>query len=197
VLNNPNASIDPLGLNGCDNVPFSSGCVDGCDDGTGWVCASPGTGGGGGGGRGNTPLLPVDTGGGGGGGRTGSAPNTGAILGLLSKAVTCHASAFKKGGIALATDAIGAIPGEGNALRLVQLAAGGVGFGNGLVQRDAAGAVGNILTSQTVLVGAAAQRVGATALEAIPVLGNFASAGFAVRDLINEAQDAYACMGGN
>jgi hypothetical protein len=124
------------------------------------------------------------------------APNYGAILALAQKALSCHASAFKKEGIALVTDAIGAIPGEGNALRLVQLAAGGVGFVNGLMQRDAAGAVGNVLTGQTVLVGAAAQRVGATALEAVPVLGNFASAGFAVRDLINEAQDAYACMGG-
>jgi hypothetical protein len=82
-------------------------------------------------------------------------------------------------------------------LRIAQLAAGGVGYVNGLMQNDVAGAVGNVLTSQTVLVGAAAKSVGATALEAAPVIGNLASAAFAVRDLINEAQEAYECMGGH
>jgi hypothetical protein len=125
------------------------------------------------------------------------APNSSAIVDLLSKAVSCHASAFKKEGIALVTDAIGAIPGEGSALRIGQLVAGGVGFVNGLAQSDAAGAVGNVLTGQATLVGWGAKSAGATALEAVPVIGNFASAGFAVRDLINEAQEAYACMGGN
>jgi RHS repeat-associated protein len=125
------------------------------------------------------------------------APSTSTISNLLSKAVSCHASAFKKEGVALATDAIGIIPGEGNALRIVQLAAGAVGFVNGLVQKDPAGSVGSVLTAQAVGVGWAAQSVGATALEAVPAIGNAASGVFAVRDLIHEAQDAYGCLEGN
>jgi len=138
---------------------------------------------------------PATANGGGGGG----APNNfiTQTLQLLPKAISCHASAFKKEGIALTTDVIGAIPGEGSALRIGQLVAGGVGFVNGLVQSNAAAAVGNVLTGQATLVGWGAKSIGATALEAVPVIGNFVSAGFAVRDLINEAQDAYACMGGN
>lgn len=132
---------------------------------------------------------------GGGGGAGGSvAPNTGAILNLMAKAWSCHVSAFKKEGLAFATDALGAIPGEGQGLRIAQVGAAGVGFVNALAHQDAPGAAGNIIGAQTILVGYTAQKLGTTALEAVPVLGNFLSAGFAVRDLINEAQDAYGCL---
>ena len=211
AMNNPLAAVDPSGLyeivcdfNGncgivSDNdwAKMQSNLGDGISIGADGTIYCQGVGA-----CGSAQYVPDGSGvfavpsssGGGGGAPSNIVAQT---LQLLPKALSCHASAFKKEGIALATDAIGAIPGEGNGLRIGQLVAGGVGFVNGLVNSDAAGSVGNVLIGQTTLVGWGAQSVGATALEAVPVIGNFASAGFAVRDLINEAQDAYACMGGN
>jgi len=106
----------------------------------------------------------------------------------------CAGEAAKNNAIAFGTDALGAIPGEGQALAAVQLGAAGVGFVNGLVTKDATGAVGSIIGGQTVLVAASAEALGVTGLKAIPVLGNLLSA---VRDIANSISDYQACLAGH
>ena len=155
------------------------------------------------GGYGNLGGGLGGSGGGGGWGGNGSGPPPGcdttsgsgcAILSLIQKAASCHARSLKKEGIAIVTDALGAIPVESEVLRIGQIVVAGVGFVNALVEDDAPGAVGNILGGQTVLVGIGAQRLGTTALEAIPLYGNGLSAAFLVREVIKEEMEAYDCL---
>lgn len=99
----------------------------------------------------------------------------------------CAGRAVKSNLLSFGADALGAIPGEGQVLAGAQLAAAGVGFVNGLVTKDAAGAAGSIVGGQ----------FGVTGLKAIPVLGNLLSAGFAVRDIANGISDYQACLAGH
>jgi hypothetical protein len=92
---------------------------------------------------------------------------------------------------------LGAIPGEGNALAIAQLTAGGIGFVNSLYHSDAGGSVGAIVGDQTVLVGMAARQMGVDALKIVPVAGNLLSAGLAVRDVVHGFEDYNGCMGGH
>jgi RHS repeat-associated protein len=110
---------------------------------------------------------------------------------------SCAWSAVKTEGISFGTDALGAIPGEGQGLAIAQLTAGGIGFVNSLYHRDAGGAVGAVVGDQTVLVGIAARQMGVDALKAVPVAGNLLSAGLAVRDVVHGVQDYNGCMGGH
>ena len=115
----------------------------------------------------------------------------------LDKKKKCLGDAAKKEGIAFGTDVLGAIPGEGQALAIAQLAAGGVGFVNSLANNDAAGAVGSIVGDQTIMVGMAAKSMGVTALKVVPVAGNVLSGFMALRDVYNGYQDYQSCMGGS
>jgi hypothetical protein len=124
-------------------------------------------------------------------GAFGIAPNNGPTVAHCLSAVALNE------GISLGADIAGAIPVEGQALRIAQLGVGGVGFVSSLVNSDAPGAVGGILAGQTLGVGMAAKSLGVTALEAAPVVGNVLSAVMAVRDAYNGYQHYQSCMGGH
>ena len=68
--------------------------------------------------------------------------------------------------LALGADSLGAIPGEGQVLAGVQLAAAGVGFVNGVATNDASGAVASILGGQVTLVSETASELGAPLVKA-------------------------------
>ena len=110
---------------------------------------------------------------------------------------SCLSQAVSKNALSFGADALGAIPGEGNLLAGVQLAAAGVGFVNGLVTKDATGAVGSVIGGQLTLVGASAEALGTTALKAVPVAGNLLSGFFAIRDIANGFSDYQACLAGH
>jgi RHS repeat-associated protein len=110
---------------------------------------------------------------------------------------SCVWSAVKTEGISFGTDALGAIPGEGQGLAIAQLTAGGIGFVNSLYHSDAGGAVGAVVGDQTVLVGMAAKQMGVDALKVVPVAGNLLSAGLAVRDVVHGVEDYNGCMEGH
>jgi RHS repeat-associated protein len=200
VENAPLSYIDPLGLghfyideDGCTDFAWSSASFDSStgqwtvqDNQMTLSCPGSTTGGGLG-----TLLSGGFFGGGGGGGGSSSA-----LIGLLSKAVSCHKSAFKKEGIAIVTDALGAFPGSGQGLRIAQLVAGGISYVNALAQGDGVASVAGVVGDQTIVVGWAGAKMGTSALEAVPVYGNILSGILTARDLIHEAQDAYECLGG-
>ena len=109
----------------------------------------------------------------------------------------CILGAVAKEGISFGTDAIGAWPGGGQGVAIVQLVAGGVGFGNSLATHDAKGAIGSILGAQMTGIGMAGKAMGVTAFKAVPVVGNLLSFGLAVRDVVHGVKDYTNCMGGH
>jgi RHS repeat-associated protein len=113
-----------------------------------------------------------------------------------SKQAQCAGQAALQNAIPFGTDALGAIPGEGQALAIAQLTAGGVGFVNGLATKDGVGAIGSIIGDQTIAVVWAANSSGAPLAKSIPVAGNIFSALLAARDIYNAYQDYKSCMAG-
>ncbi len=116
---------------------------------------------------------------------------------INARQTQCTGQAIRNNALALGADSLGAIPGEGQVLAGVQLAAAGVGFVNGLVTKDATGAVGSVIGGQLTLVGASAEALGTTALMAVPVAGNLLSGFFALRDIGNGISDYQACLAGH
>lgn len=110
---------------------------------------------------------------------------------------SCLTQAVRNNGLAFTADALGAIPGEGQAVAAIQIGAAAVGYVNGLVTNDATGSVGGVLVGQAALVGVASEEIGVTALKTVPVLGNLLSAGLTVRDILNGISDYQACVAGH
>jgi RHS repeat-associated protein len=107
----------------------------------------------------------------------------------------CLGQALAKNVVSFATDAIGAIPLEGQAAAAIQLAAAGAGLGNGLATGDAIGFVGSIVGGQTTVIGTTATtEISVTLAKTVPAVGNLLSGILAVRDIIHGVQDYQNCL---
>lgn len=200
VINNPINALDP---NGAESV-----IVDGCNDGTGYVCfrvidgsrwdwnirSAPSHGGGDGG-----RASGGSGGSGGGGGSNHSAANND-----TSKQIRCARKAAANNGVAAVTDGLGAIPGGGQGLALTQLIAGGVSYVNSVATMNSgnsgwnsAGAVGSVVSNQVTMTNAALKSVGMTMPKLIPFAGNLFSLGMFVHDVRQSITDYNTCMAGN
>ena len=116
---------------------------------------------------------------------------------INARQIQCEGEAIRNNALAFGADSLGAIPGEGQVLAGVQVAAAGVGFVNSIATNDASGAVASILGGQVTLVSETATELGVPLVKAIPVLGNLFSVGLAVRDVVHGIQDYQACLAGH
>lgn len=115
----------------------------------------------------------------------------------------CIEQSAWKNGVAAVTDGIGAIPGEGQGLALLQLGAAGVSFVNSLAtvtpqnaNWNGAGAAGSLVGGQITGVNLAMKSMGTALPKLIPFAGNAFSAVMFVHDLQQAKSDYDTCMAG-
>lgn len=120
-----------------------------------------------------------------------------------NKVNSCVVKGLKETGLSIGLDAVGAIPGLGNMVsasattaraidRIVTYGGGAVGIATSASDKSPYGAIGTMSASGGTGLALADLSLGGT--EAIPVIGNFVSAGTGIVDIYHFNEVVQACI---